>query len=587
MGIRIPRIQPIQSAPEPRSDRLNVRVQDQAELIQANTQSVSQLGKQAADLAANIEDQKIKTVSDEAEQKYRTWNNTRLAQLRSIQGDPAKAYAEYEAEEKQKAEEILAEYSDVNERVKGHLAFNLNRVQASQRTKALTQQAVQRDAYAQQLFQINLDNKLNDMPIAAGSTLKNPITGERNYANVDNGIADLRQHIAEHGLRDGSSTKNEDGTISLGPLAQQRYKVALSTGLYQSVKALNDSGYTEDAKALREKYREQIDSLSNNKLDKMFKTADTNNQAYGIVDSLLNKSPTEQQAGINKIKNPQIKLKVSQLLNAESDRRAARRNEMNRRNFEVIMKDINQKRLDGTPYYNLEDLQRRSKTFSATWGNLSSKQQQAILDTLKPPKSSDPQSRRVMLQLLTGQHPTLKLEEMSAEQLSTLNAGLAKSDQNKLFTQYKKLVAPDAGERRQAYRFTNKLLTDILIQKEEIDRDDFGKLDGDELNQVNELQMELIDQLDEQPSYYAKPKELTAVVNSFVAQKLKNPDSKFILPPRIKKGAQRKHPNVDNRIKYRWKKEYMRLTGRTSLPPDTDAGYIDFAIKKHNQSRQQ
>ena len=76
MAVSIPRLnrsEPSQALPQ--NDRINMRVNAQASTILNQTQAVTGVIDKGADVYQQYENDKIETLSNQAEREYSAWNN--------------------------------------------------------------------------------------------------------------------------------------------------------------------------------------------------------------------------------------------------------------------------------------------------------------------------------------------------------------------------------------------------------------------------------------------------------------------------------------------------------------------------------
>ena len=570
--VQVPRLARLDPQSElPAGDRLNVQVKDQASNILQRTGAVTSIVEQGADIYQAYENDKIDTLSNEAEQEYSLWNKQKLQELRTHQGDPTDAYAQYEVDEKEKYDEILAKRPDLNERVRRNVTSNLDKVQSTHRVGVLKQRGLQQETYENNLFESTVKLKKNDLPSAVGYIRKED---PGSFLPFDQNVAEIKTLISKRAVKSGTGTvlpddakswdhiyTNEEGKIvklSLTDIAKQRVAKELSEGVVSSVDVLIAGGYTDEARLVQEKYKNYIDPLGKVKLTKKLNTNDVKTKASSFMQGIQTRSSDEQMKSILSIKDVALKGEVLKIKDTNDNRIESIRNRKHKTNYNTLASHAINKMNSDNPYYGVGDLE-NDPIYKQTWDNLDAKGKKAVLELVDSPKESASGSQAKIQNLFFGNDESAQLETITPEEFNVYLSGLNKADRKKYSSLYTNMRTETASEQRATYKRAESLLSDQLFKDKHLTKNVFGKFTKRSERRLIESRNELIDHLDSQYGTLNE-KQLKDFVVEFSAAKVK--DEIFTPAPRrvfsekrgVKKNAFEslsKDQQKDIRIKYR------------------------------------
>lgn len=533
-SITVPRLQKIQPRGEAPNARLNVQVRDQSQLIQQTTKNISAVAAQGIDLYLDIEDNKITQLSNEVEQDYTRWSNAELIKLKSVEGDPTDAYAEFEIEEEKKSQEFLTKRPDLNDRVKRHVEGNFNKIRETRRTQVLNQRGMQQETYANKLYESNLSLKGNDLPVNAGYIRKDDSSS---FFPFDQNIQEIKTAIAKRGITTGTVKKLDknakswshlytDGNgevvkVQMTDIAKHRTAKELSSGVSNSIKVLIDGGQVEEAKLLRERYKSYIDPLSNAKLEKKFKETDVKGEAFKHLEKTRGKDPDKQLQMIESISNPEVRAEALKIKDTNDKRRDSIRKRKSTTNYDTLANHIINKQSAGDPFFGASQLE-ADPVYKQTWDNIEDpKQKKAILEFLEPPKESAPVSQAKIQNLFFGNDEDFQIETITPSEFNIYLNGLAKKDRSRYSSLYTNLRTETSAEQRSNYKRSEKFLSDQLFRDGYLKKDDFGHWTKKSEKRLIDSRNELIDYLSDQYGTFSD-KQLKDFVLDFSATKVKD-----------------------------------------------------------------
>lgn len=533
MAIQIPTLGRVQAAQSAPTGRINVNVQDQSSQILGRTEAINSVAQEGADLYQKFEDDKINSLSAEAEKEFTNWNNSKLQQLKQYQGDPTDAYAQYDTEAREKYEEILNRRGDLSDRVKRHLSSNLAKVYDNENVKVLNQRGAQQNTYENNLYESQLALKRNNLGVNAGYVNKDDVGS---FALFDENIKDIQTVVAKRGLKTGTVTqlpddaksfsfayRDEDGKVikvQMSDIAKRRVAQELSEGVAASVETLIASDRTEEAKIMLERYKGYIDPLKSAKLSNKFKTADRKSEAFNWIQKNSGKSQDDMIASIEAISDPELRSEVLKIKDTDDNRIESLKNRKAKANYELLANRVIEKMNSSQPYYGLADLE-NDPVFKQTWDNLSAKDKKTVTEMIKAPKTTTPQAEAKIQNLFFGNDPDFKVETISPVDFQQFLSGLSDTDRRRYVTRYEKLRDPSSGEQRATNKRAEQFLRDQLIVDGFIRKDDYGKITGKYEKRMIEARNNLLDYLDSQPGAM-RDKDLKDFVRDYSRKAIKD-----------------------------------------------------------------
>lgn len=531
MPISIPKINRIQqSSTVPQNDRINLNVKNNASDILSQTNAVAGFAEKGLDIYQKYEDDKINQLSSEAEMEFKLWNNEKLRNLKSYEGDPTDAYAQHEKETEEKFKELIERRPDLNERVKNHLSANLSDAMNKERMHVLSQRGAQVETYQNNLYESSLKLKKDDLGMNA-SYIR--IDDPSSFLLFDENIADIKSTIAKRGISKGIATrlpddakswhhlyKDEEGKVvkvQFSDIAKARVAKELNEGISESIKSMVASGYTEEAKAAYEKYKDYLDPKAERTINSKFRNEGIKSSAYDEIGKIEGKSEAEQMKIIESIKDPEIKSEVLKIKDTNDRRRESIRERRENLNYDTLAKRVLKRMNSDSPYYGVADLE-SDPVFKQTFDRLSSKQQKSILEAVNAPKETNSKSEISMQNLFFG-NGDKQIEDVSPEEFNTYLSGLNSSDRKKYTNMYNRMKTETAAEERSTFKRAGDMLKNQLLIDEHIEKDKYGKLSSDDEITLLKAQNKLIDHLSKQGAM--NEKQLNDFVKEFSAAEIK------------------------------------------------------------------
>jgi hypothetical protein len=505
---RLNRIQPTTQLAQPGNARINMQVQDKGSMILNQTNQLAAVGDKVGDIYQKYEDDKIETISTEVESKFKSWNDQELAKLKSIEGDPTKAYAEYETKRKEKHDEITASYGDVSDRVKRHVTSRFDKVIGNESIAADKQRGAQQETYDNNMFEANVKMKKDNLPVVAGYVSKDDPSS---FGMFEQGLHDIKTTIAKRGLKKGTVTQlpddategishtfqDDDGNIvkvAMSPIAKQRVAKEISEGVKNSIDVLLAGGQTEEARLMRERYKGALDPVAASKIEKKFQKTGYKDEAYSVLNSLKGKTEDQQIEAIDKISNLEVKSEVLKIKDTNDKRMQSLRDRKAKVNYNTLASYVLDKQNSEQPFYGLADLE-EDPNYKQVYDNLDVKGKIAIEQMIESPKVSNDKALVKVNSLLMGETDA-DLEKMTVEDFhKDYLVGLSKGDRTKALNDFERLKHPTAAQERSNLKQANEYVKNQLFLSGYIKENDYGRYEGEDKVKLLEMQNKMKDYL--------------------------------------------------------------------------------------------
>ena len=517
---RLKRIQPSSSLPQ--TGRINIKATDQAGLIQQRVGAVSGVVDEVRQIERGYEDSKIDSLTYQGELAGNVWNDSELSRLKDIKGDPTEEYAKYDQASQEKFEEILNKNPDLNERVKRNLATNLGRLQDSQRVQFLKQRGLHQNVYKNDVFVSSKKLKQNELSRVAGSIRKDD---DSSFLSYDKVLNDLRSIHIKRGLENGSIEKvpddaetwtrsftDHDGKIvkvKMNNNAKLAMSIDVSEGISSSIEVMINGGQVEEATLMMERYEKNLEPKKKVSITKKFKTENDGNESFAVVEELVGKSSESRKKILDKL-TPEVRHKVKRLEESNTKLRGIKRERRFKVNHERLDKFV-----DSANLHSFEALT-NTEEYKQMWDKLDRKGRDAIRDKLDSPAEDDPEALSNAQDILTGNHPTLRLEDMDSADWNREMGKLSKGTVRSLTAKYISMATPKASKQVAFSKRARKILEDQLILVRHV-KIEFGKVRDQDRGKLIEANNALIDLLHERYEVGEIPnqKEVTDFIKEF------------------------------------------------------------------------
>jgi hypothetical protein len=319
----------------------------------------------------------------------------------------------------------------------------------------------------------------------------------------------------------------------MSDIAKQRVAKELSEGVKTSLEVMIASGRVEEAKKLQERYQGFLDPVSAAAVQTKFTSATRKGEAYSFISNIRGKSEDAQIEAIDKIKDPELRSEVLKIKDSDDAKMESLRERKSKVNYNTLAGHVLDKMNSEQPYFGVADLE-NDPIYKNTWDNLDAKGKKAILEMVNSPKDTNPKAEARVQNLFFG-NEEVQIETVTPEEFSSYLTGLNKADRKKYTTMFNKLRTQTASEERVTYKRAEGFLKDQFIIDGHIEKDQFGRIRGEDEETLINARNKLIDHL----STYKGPmndKQLKDFVRDFSAAEIKgkvfNPQPRAVFKPK-------------------------------------------------------
>ena len=574
--------------------RINQQVQNSAQSIVGRTNAINSVVGNVADIYQEYENDKIKTISSEAEIELKTWNDSELQKLKTIEGDPTKAYADYEDRLKTKSKSYLEKNDGISDRVKRHVASNINKVAGAERVSMLKQRGAQVETYKHNLYESKLALKRKDLPFNVGNIdFDDRVAG---FTPYDDKLNDIKTDIAVRAVDKNTATvlkpdaKKYDHSyvnenkelvkVNFDPQSKLRMTKEISRGVEDSLDALIVSGQLENAKKFKAKYDPWISPDKKLKLnDKMNKEALTQEsfKSYNKIQYL----PDEQQlAEIEKITDTRLRQRVQSI---RRDDKSFKKQERTRKEEKFtdnltrhVIKNIDKYKgvsdLENDPVY-----KKTEDTIPAN--NLKQIRKMVENKQGKNASKTDPKTEIDLGNIfLESDQASIPLDQLTPEKLELKLVNLPLTRQNYWRNKFQTAKGESTSSRNRAYNDGEKFLQQRMIVEGQIKPPEYGQFSTGDLETFQEARSELWSWIDASPDKLKTPKEIDDFVKSYVGRKIKS-NWKPINPNfPSRSGNANVLQGMDQNKVLRYKMDYRKQFNVT--PTSNDSKFLNFVEQR-------
>jgi len=487
--------------------RINTQVRSNTDLIDNQTQGVSKLIGQADAVHDQYQDKQVDQVTAKLEQEYTPWLNGNLEEIKKNQGDPTEAYSNFDKAEDEKVKSLLSNHKDLSEAVRTRIERNLGGIQAKNRVKTLKQRGYQQEVYKNNLYESQLSLKGDALPTSAGYIKKGD---QGSYVPFELGLSEIKTTIAKRAMESGTAErlpddaksgynhfyqndKGETVKVKLSPVAQVRAAKELSKGVANSVKVLLDTGSSEEAKEMMEKYKGYIEPVAAAKLTKQMNDVDIKDTAYSMMGGFQDLSENEQLNEIEKVKSVELKSELLKIKDSMDARRTSMDKRQKKQNYELLANTVIERMGSSTPYYGIADLE-KDPMFKQTWDNLDSKGKQDIKEMIVAPKTTTSSAEVNMQNLLFGETDE-EIETITPAEFQSKLSGMNDKDRRRYTGLYNNIRIETAGEKRATYKRAGSFLQDSMLSNELITKNKYDKFDEDDQIILIEARNKMMDHI--------------------------------------------------------------------------------------------
>lgn len=534
MAVQIPRLKEITPKTPESVGRIDVQLPDPTHAIAQQTTAVEHIGGQLADFNQSIENNAIDTEVTKREIELKSRMNKRVngdGQTSGIihqKGDPTPLWKQFDEQTKSDYDE-LSNAENMSPAGQQLLQKRLGNAVDQFEVQKLAVQGSQYAKYDQDVYNADIYLKKNDLMKNASVILPND---SGSMSAFDKTVGDIRHTVLKQGLKNGNVVPDDNGNalyigedgkemrVTVGASTQMELKKELSDGIYKASDVLVKSGNLEAAKAVHDKYGDNIDAVNQEKFATEFKKEDKNAQAYKAAGQAEQLGPQGAEKLFNKL-DPEIADQARKIRHERNTLRDEDIKRVSTNSYNQIVNIIADKQNNGQGFAGPIQME-NDKTIKLLMGNVTdARQKEAIYAAVSDgPKISSPDAVVKFQNLLVSRddaHPD-GLRGLSPEDLNQYLSGLSKSDRLVAKTKWTSLNTETGAQQNERYKVGAKRLESTLIALNYLQPDPYnGHITGDDQAKLNAATASLTNDLDAHGPGPMSPKELTDFVDKKAA----------------------------------------------------------------------
>lgn len=526
-GVQIPQVDRFQPVDTPSIGRAEINVPNGQPMVAATANAIGSVINEADDYFTKVENHTINVKSTEAGLQYEAKLKSEAAKLKNIQGDPTKAYADFDEKTKEWQQEILDGQDNLSPKLERAIRERLAKVDMMQSAHRAVSQQIQFGKYRTAVrdgdVKLGQDGMLDAID---GVDVKDPKT----FIPLKLQANRVQDAILDHAEATGLATKevDENGVVhykNIAPQTMELIKQRQSEGIRNVVATLNNTGKVDEAKKIMEDYNDVLTAPIKTKLMNDHKDAIVKNQAYAEVAKVDGLSPDDQMARLDKLPEGDVKQKAKSILatNIRQDEQA--KEIAGKQTFETASQYLRDK-----GFSTIDQMKNDPRV--ANWissGRMNQKQIDALEEQVVAPKHSDP---KVMGKLYDKMSDG-SLSNMSYGELQDALAGASQKDRDKVTKRWEDGRSQTGAEKRQMTSYMGTRLKSEMQSAGVIGKNQFGKYTNDDEIKYTRAYDQMLDAIDTYKPGISQT-EQNKYVQQFVIDMVKKQEFKGAQTDKIK-----------------------------------------------------
>lgn len=545
MAVQLPQVKRFEPVAPDSAGRIETSVPDASRALAGNANAIVDTAQTMIGLYEKAEDDAADTYAHDKANQYERWYNSQLygdsasntVGLVNQEGDPTEAYTNFDKMAEEKFNEISGgEDSSMSDKTKRRVKSALADRYNSLYNKRLSHYGSQYDNYQQRVTDDSVSlEKSNATDALANLDPKRPET----FVTYDKSLERIKNFRLKQGLKLGSVQLDPNGkakyvdddgniqNISASPTVVNEIKKDLSETIYDSVDNLIKSDHLPQAEATMKRYAGYLDPVRQGKLNESFTNARIEADAYAALDKAEDRTYKGQKAVIDAIKDPKVKHKALELLDAHERYMTNNQARDSKEAYNELAISIQKIQRSDNPYDNIFQMEADKRTgFKMKIDRVTDAAQRKALYALveKPNESNQSVKAELMQQLADGKFFGMKYEDLALQKV-----GLSKRDSDWFDTQWTKENTDTDSMQRGRIAFvaseakriaeTLKVTTEDGEQTKTMIRGPRNKPSKESLRQFNDFYTDLITESDAWPKNMP-PDQMTKKIRDRVAERI-------------------------------------------------------------------
>lgn len=528
MPIQVPSIQRTGPVAPTSVGRIETSAPNINAAVAPQTEAIGNAISTGAKIVDAMEEQAASVESTAASNEYNAWYRTKAASLKQLEGEPTKAYQDFDREAQEYEKTILAKYEGASALTKSAVSKAILIKKSALYDDRMVNEATQAHTYESKVRSVAIETEKNGI-LDAGKLFDPALPNA--YARLDGHLTEIDKQFLEGGKARGMVAFNEEkGVYDIDPILRNEMKKAKSEGLSNLIKSLSAGGDLAKAQAVREKYADQIIGIDKAKIAQTNKASQANFEAASIAEDLFGLSGDELEAALDqKTEDPVVKEKARNKIVARERQTDYRKGQRSKQVYESLMDTILDKRDKGLPI-SWDEIE-SSQEYIQQSGNMTSKHREALRQTVELPKTSDPKKLEAAMDTLTD--PETDLKNMSASQFQEVVEGVSGKDRGFLTRLWTDARTETSVEKRILVNSNLRNVPKAMLAAGLVKHNKWGKFSDKDQNKIYEYQQELDRLMVTMPPNTPRDK-VQDELNRFIATKAKGEVFKWEQPTKKK-----------------------------------------------------
>ncbi len=499
MAIQIPQVKRLAPQQDESVGRIDVKPADPSKGNALVDKAVLGVAEDYAKFEEKAAEQAADDTGRQAGVEYVSWRKSELEKINKLPGDPTTQYAEFDRKSAERQKEIAAKYEGSDWRTKERVNAKIQDYHWDTEDERKVGENNRQQNFRESIFNTELDVKRDSAFKASHLFNENdPATVAALDKHIQGIKASYNDKYREFGLVRTEEKVNEDGTVTKTDVADDIVKQEAKKGVAPAIEAIiknfNNAGHPEKAKAIYERYKDdlplkmQVDLANSNKSEFVAK------EAAGHAATILRNFPDDpvgQIAAVDDIQgvDADVKFKIKEKLDANSRWEQAARERSGKVAGEKVFTIVDSVMDSEKPFTSIEEARTRSPEFKELYDNrLSSKQKLAVeKQIIKPAKSNEAKlDKHFEIMARPGGYAGMTRDEFRTE----VAAGLNPEHTKMAFTAWKDHNTDSDTEITRRDTFAANELKKQLIGLKIIKKADGRSLSAKEIAKQNEVQLE-------------------------------------------------------------------------------------------------
>lgn len=556
MAVQIPEVKRMNPVEDTSVGRLDSRnLPDPVPSMERTSSALLGFGKEAMTVGERFEREAIDTEKTKASTELETFFDEKMhgkqgtvdqpgeRGIRNSDGDPAELYSGLDDQLAEKFKSLTSneKYDPrMTKEVTKHLTDTMNRLHL----KKTLEYGDQQSKYDNKVSEAQIDlEKGNLLSASARINADDPST----VPMFDGTVGRIRDLIIKNGIKTGSVIPTDDdkkanalyvaedgkpNKVILNPVVQDKLSKTLGEGIGNAIENLINSGNTEGAQLLKEKYNDYLGMEKRKGLVKDLEAAAIKKESYQTAATLKNKTP-DQIDSLLSDKKPEVRAKTLEILDDEQRRLDNMQKRSDKTNYDYVAKKLLAIQNSNDPIQSNVDLENNADYALASKKIKDPKLLMGLKNIVLAPKDTPESVREKWQNVVAGTDPEISLVGMKPEDLSVYTSSMNKADRNRANVLWQRFNDPETGtETSQRYKLADKALQSHLLAVNYLTKDQFGKLPQDEESKLTFARDDMHKYLDARGNLPMSPKEIDEFTRSYSVSKMKGEAFK---PPEVSK----------------------------------------------------